>query len=187
MHSILPLFALAFAAAAPAVATEVVSLPQFRSVELRGGGDIVVRPGPVQRVTILEGSSQFTQFHVEPYRKLRIDACNNRCPRHYRLRIQIESPQVPDVAIAGGGAIRATGGFAPQSQLSAAVHGGGEIDLRAVQAASVSAAINGGGQISVAARNSLSAAVNGGGEIRYAGNPQVSMAVHGGGVVHAMN
>jgi hypothetical protein len=152
-------------------------------MELRGGGEVIVRPGAVQRVTILEGSSRFTQVYVAPTGKLRIDVCNNRCPRNYRLRVEVQSPQVPDVAIAGGGKIHAMGGFRAQRQLSAAVSGGGLIDMQAVDALDVSAAVNGGGQITVRPRATLSAAVNGGGAVRYLGNPHVSMAVRGGGAV----
>src|SRR4051795_4165715 len=99
MRSIIPLFALAFAVSAPALAAEVVPVPAFRSVELRGGGDVSIVPGPAQRVAIVEGRSQFTQVRVGRDGKLRIDACNNRCPRHYRLRIQVQSPRVPDLAV----------------------------------------------------------------------------------------
>jgi hypothetical protein len=186
MRSIIPLFTLAAAAAAaaaPALAAEAVPVPAFRSMELRGGGEVTLRPGPAQRVTLVEGSSAFTKFRVDRNGRLRIDACNRQCPRRYRLRIEIQSPRVPDVGVMGGGAIRAATGFAPQSSVSAAVNGGGSIDLRAVSAVRVSAAVNGGGQISVRPRTHLSAAVNGGGEVRYWGNPQVSMAVHGGGLV----
>ncbi len=187
MRSVLPLFAAAFAASAPALAAEHVPVAGFRSVELRGGGEVVVRRGPVQRVTILEGSSQFTRIHLVRDRKLRIDMCDGRCPSGYRLRVEVQSPDAPDVAISGGGSIRAAGGFAPQRHLSAAVHGGGTIDLRSVQASNVSAAVHGGGQVFVRPLNSLSAAVMGGGQVRYAGNPQVSMAVQGGGLVSPMN
>lgn len=183
MRSIIPLFTAAFMAAAPALAAEVVPVPSFRSVELRGGGEVMLRPGPVQRVAIIDGSSQVTRFRVRRDGQLQIDACNWNCPRHYRLRIEIQSPRVPDVAITGGGAIRAAGGFAAQSQVSAAINGGGVIELRSVEAASVSAAINGGGRIEVRPRRTLSAAVNGGGEVRYWGNPQVHTAIHGGGIV----
>ena len=165
MRSTIPLFAAALAASAPALALENVPVPGFRSVQLRGGGEITVRPGPVQRVTIVEGSRQFTTFRVERNGQLRIDACNYRCPRHYRLRIEIQSPRVPDLAVSGGGAIRAAGGFSATAHLSAAVNGGGSIDASAVDAANVSAAVNGGG------------------EVRYLGNPQVSMAVRGGWTV----
>src|SRR6476660_4219894 len=121
MRSILPLFAVALVASAPAVATELVPVSPFRSIELRGGGEVSIVPGPVQRVTLIDGSTQFTRFTADGRGKLRIDACNERCPHNYRLHIRIESPRVPDVAIQGGGTISAARGFAAQNQLSAAV------------------------------------------------------------------
>lgn len=184
MRSLLPLFVLAFASTAPALATEVVPLPSFDSVQLRGGGIVTVVPGPRQNVTIVEGSSRITRLHVEHNGQLRIDVCNGNCPSNYRLRVQIESPSVPDLAIAGGGLITAQGGFHPQGQLSTAINGGGKIDARAVEAHSVSAAVNGGGQLLVHPSGSLSAAVNGGGLVQYWGRPSaISQAVHGGGAV----
>lgn len=171
------------AAAVPALAAETVPVQPFRSIELRGGGDVVVRHGPAQMVTILSGSSQFTRFHVTRYGQLRIDACNERCPQHYDLRIEIVSPDAPDLAIQGGGAIAVAPGFAPQRQLAAAIDGGGRIDARSIAASSFDAAINGGGKIFAGRSSVLSAAVNGGGEIRYSGDPQVSTAIHGGGIV----
>jgi hypothetical protein len=183
MRSIAPIFAVALAISAPVLATEAVPVPAFHSVELRGGGDVLVVPGPVQRVTLIQGSTQFTRFRMRNDGQLQIDACNERCPRNYPLQIRIESPQAPNVAIAGGGTIRTGAGFAPQHQLSAVIKGGGTIDVRSVDATDVSAAVNGGGDIFVRARASLSAAVSGGGDIRYSGNPRVSMAVRGGGDV----
>jgi hypothetical protein len=177
------MFALALAASAPVLATETVSVPAFRSVELRGGGNVSVIPGPVERVTIVEGSSQFTHMRVDYDGQLKIDTCNERCPQNYRLRVQIQSPQVPNLAVSGGGSIGTSGGFAPQGHLAVAVNGGGNIDARALDVNSVSAAVNGGGNIFVRPRGSLQAAVNGGGHIRYAGNPSVTMAVRGGGSV----
>src|SRR6185295_14843371 len=181
MRSILPLFAVAFASAAPALATEAVPVSAFRSIQLRGGGEVTIRPGPVQRVTLVEGSSRITRFRVERGDQLRIDVCGGNCPRQYRLRIEIQSPSAPDLAIAGGGMIRVLNGFGPQRQLSAAVSGGGKIDALAVSAGDVSAAVHGGGLISVRPRANLSAAVNGGGEVRYSGSPRVSSAINGGG------
>jgi len=183
MRSFLPLFVVPLAIATPVLAAEVVPVPAFRSIELHGGGDVTIVPGQGQRVTIVDGSSQFTQFRVGRDGKLRIDACNNRCPHHYQLRIQIQSPRVPDLAIRGGGAIRVQGGYRAQSDLSAAINGGGKIDTRALDTAKVSAAVNGGGELLVRARSDLAAAVNGGGVIRYAGNPRVASAIHGGGLV----
>jgi hypothetical protein len=187
MRSMIPLFAVALAAAAPVLAAEYVPVAPFRSVELRGGGNVILRPAAAQRVTIVEGSTQFTEFRMRRDGQLQINTCNERCPHRYRLTVEIQSPRVPDVAVTGGGVIRASGGFAPQRQVSAAVSGGGAIDLRSVDTSDVSAAVNGGGQISVRPRRSLSAAVNGGGEVRYLGSPSVSMAVHGGGIVRPGN
>lgn len=187
MRSLLPLFTLVAAVSAPALATEQVPVAPFRSVQLRGGGEVTIRPGPAQRVVIVEGSSRITRLRVERDGRLKIDVCDGNCPRNYRLRIDIQSPHAPDVAIAGGGLIRAAGGFAPQRRLAAAIAGGGKIDVGAVQADRVEAAVHGGGLVSVRARSALSAAVNGGGEVRYAGNPSVSSAINGGGAVHRVN
>lgn len=183
MRSILPLFAAALAASAPVLATEIVPVPQFNSVELRGGGMVTVAPGPAQRVTILEGSSQFTRMRVERDGQLRIDACKERCPQVYRLRVEVQSPRVPDLAVDGGGQIITLPGFRPQSELSTAVNGGGKIDARSLEATQVSAAVNGGGELLVRPRAELSAAINGGGHVRYWGNPAVSSAIRGGGRV----
>ena len=187
MRTVALLLPLLLTAAAPAFAAEAVGVPAFQSVELRGGGDIIVRPGPAQRVVIVNGSTQFTSFHMRNGRQLVIDACNERCPQHYNLRIEIQSPRAPDLAIQGGGAIVAAPGFAPQPQLSAAIDGGGLIDARAVTATDVSAAVNGGGKILSGRSANLTAAVNGGGEIRYAASGNVTMAVHGGGNVRQGN
>jgi hypothetical protein len=183
MRSILPLFATALAASAPAFATELVNVPGFRTVELRGGGVVTVVPGPTQRVTIEQGSTQFTRMYVTSDGKLRIDTCNQRCPQHYRLQVVIQSPRAPDLAVSGGGLVTTAGGFNSQSQLAAAVNGGGRIDARSIDVVNISAAVNGGGEVLVRPRSSLSAAVNGGGHVRYWGNPNVSMAVRGGGSV----
>jgi len=163
MRRSLTLIAAVVTFAARAAAAEVVPVPQFRSVELRGGGSVTVVPGPVQRVTIVDGSSQFTHMRVERDGQLRIDTCVDQCPPSYRLRVAIQSPGVPDLAISGGGIIVAEGGFRPQPRLAAAV--------------------NGGGQVLVRPRSSLSAAVNGGGHVRYLGSPQVTSAIHGGGSI----
>lgn len=183
MRSIVPLFALAFVVSAPALAIENVPVPAFRSVELRGGGEVILRPGPAQRVAIINGSTQFTRIRVRRDGKLQIDACNERCPRHYSLKVEIQAPRAPDLGVMGGGSIRAASGFAPQPQVTVAVSGGGAIDVRAIEATNVTAAVNGGGKVDVRARRALTAAVNGGGEVRYWGNPAVTMAVHGGGIV----
>ena len=68
MRSTVPLFALALAASAPALATEIVPVPHFRSVELRGGGDVTVVPGPV---AARDASSRAAPVHPLPRRRAR--------------------------------------------------------------------------------------------------------------------
>jgi hypothetical protein len=187
MPSTLPLFAAALLVSAPVLAGEIVPTQNFRSVQLRGGGVVEVMPGPAQRVAILDGSSQVTRMHVDADGRLIIETCAERCPSGYRLKVQIQSPRVPDLAISGGGLMVAQAGFAAPMRFSAAVNGGGRIDAHAVPANSVSAAVNGGGEVLVQARSSLSAAVNGGGHVRYWGDPATSVAIHGGGGVTRAN
>jgi hypothetical protein len=176
------LLPLTLAAAVPAFAVETVPTSAFRSIELRGGGNVLVRPGRPQ-VTILEGSTQFTRFHVDGQQRLVIDACNDRCPRHYDLTIEVRYPTVLPMGVSGGGTISVAGGFGPQNAIAAGVEGGGTIDIRSVGADTIAAGINGGGKVLVGATKSLTASVNGGGDVRYSGNPSVTTAINGGGTV----
>jgi hypothetical protein len=168
--------------ATPAIAAETVTLAPIDSVGLTGGGHVVLRYGATQSVTLLQGSTQYTRFKVHG-KSLEIEACNSSCPHNYDLEIEIVLPRVDAVAIQGGGAIVAMAGFPAQHGIDAAVSGGGDIDLRAVQASDVDAAVNGGGEIKVAANRTLNAAVSGGGRIAYWGKPNVSEAVSGGGSI----
>jgi len=183
VRSIYPLFAIALVACPPAFASEIVPVPYFDAVGLRGGGEVEIVPGPAERVTIVEGSSRFTHIYVENQRSLRIDSCEGPCPPSYRLRIQIVSPRVPVLAVDGGGTMRIAPGFAPQRKLVAAVNGGGRIDARALASDDVTAAVNGGGDLLVRAGSALTGAVRGGGNIRYWGNPVVTSATQGGGSI----
>ena len=183
VRSIIPLFTCALLAAAPALASELVPVPHFKSVELRGGGEVIVQRGPVQRVTLIEGSSRYTRVRVVHDEKLAIDVCDSECPRNYRLKVIVESPNLPYLAVDGGGKVSTAGGFGGQEELVAAVNGGGLIDATSVPAGKATAAVNGGGEIKVRAVRALTAAVRGGGVVRYWGDPQVTSAIDGGGVV----
>ena len=162
----------------------VVPVGQFDSVGLRGGGHIVLRYGATERVTLLKGSTQYTTIRIENGRNLEIDACNDNCPMQYDLEIEIVMPRVTAVAISGGGHIESAPGFPTQGMITAAVHGGGSIDIRAINAADATAAVNGGGRIRLHSDKHLTAAVNGGGSIGYWGAPEVTSAINGGGSVH---
>ena len=181
---VVPLLTFGLLASAPALAAEQIPVPHFRSIQLSDGGDLTIVPGPVQRVVLVSGARDFTRFQMRRDGQLEISMeCNGRCPRNYALRVQIESPTVPDLAVSDGGTIVVQRGFTPQRRIGAAVSEGGTIDLRSLVVDAVSAAVNSGGDIYVRPRVSLAAAVNAGGDVHYSGNPQVTMAVHNGGEV----
>jgi hypothetical protein len=160
-----------------------VPVKPFDSIELRGGGHVALRYGAAQRVTLLSGSTRYTQLHIEDGRKLIIDACNSQCPWHYELQIDIVTPHISGLAISGGGHIEAANGFPPQNKIATAVDGGGNLDIRAIDARDATAAVNGGGKIHLRTDGRLNAAVEGGGSIRYSGNANVTQTVEGGGSV----
>jgi len=161
----------------------VVPVGHFDSVGLSGGGHIVLRYGASERVTLLKGSTQYTRFRVKDGHSLEIDACNADCPMHYDLEIEIVMPRVTAVAISGGGHIESAPGFPTQGMITAAVEGGGNIDIRAIDATNATAAVDGGGHIRLHTDKHLTAAVNGGGSIGYWGAAEVSSAINGGGSV----
>jgi hypothetical protein len=169
---------------AAAMAAEAVSVPPFRSIELRGGGHVTLRSGSEQRVTILSGSTRYTHFHVRHDDQLVIDACDEACPHHYDLEIGIVTPGITGVALSGGGEIVAERGFGHQPSIDTAIQGGGDIDVRSIAASRGDAAVDGGGNIRLRAERNLEAAVNGGGNISYWGDPAVISAVNGGGSVN---
>jgi hypothetical protein len=168
---------------APASAQQVVPVGPFDSIELEGGGHVIVKAGDVQQVRLLQGSTALTRFRIEDSRKLKIEACNNDCPHHYNLEVEITTPHLDALAISGGGRIESTGKFPATRHLAVAVEGGGTIDARSVDADNAEAAVNGGGVIKLKAHGNLTAAVDGGGDIRYWGNPRVTQAIEGGGRV----
>jgi hypothetical protein len=186
------LLAAAALIAAPAVANAQTTVPvdKFDSVELHGGGLITIRQGPVQRVTIIHGDPAIARIEVterDHGGKLIISPCRGSCWNwHNELEVQVETPDLGAVAIHGGGKILAEGPFRPRAAVSAAIHGGGVIDVKAMPSQSTSAEIHGGGKILVAAQTSLSAEIFGGGSIRYLGQPAVSTSIHGGGSVDSL-
>lgn len=181
MMRILTLLALAAALPLASASAEPVPVAGFRSIELVGGGTLIVRPGSTQRVELVEGSRGVSDFEVRNG-TLRIRACRTSC-RDYRLRVEVTTPRVEGLAITGGGSVRVQPGFRPQDRLAVAITGGGSIDADAVQANGVAASIRGGGSIDVHARSTLTASVQGGGSIDYRGDPRVTTAIQGGGSV----
>lgn len=182
LAAIIPL-SLALMVPAPAGAQATVPLPRFSSLELQGGGEVIVRHGPSQRVTLVRGSNELTDFTVDERGRLVIRACTGTC-RDYSPRIEIVTPDIRAAAIRGGGSIETEGQFPRPGSLALAVHGGGEIDAERTEARHIAASIHGGGTIRTRPVGALSASVRGGGEITYCGTPaSVASTVSGGGEI----
>lgn len=172
---------------APASAQQSVSVAPFDSIELEGGGHVVVSHGDMQQVRLIQGSTEYTRFVVEDGRKLRIEACRSDCPHDYDLEVEIVTPRIDALTISGGGHIEALPGFPAARKLALAVEGGGTINARAFDTANATAAVDGGGRIDLRADDRLTAAVNGGGNIHYWGRPGVTQAISCGGSVEHGN
>ena len=172
----------ALATAGAGAARTPVAVAAFDSLELQGGGRVTIRHGATQSVTLVRGNLETTRFTVRRDGKLEIDACVRNCP-DYELEVEIVTPVLEGVGIEGGGSIRAEGAFPDRDALALGISGGGEIDMRAIRAASVAAGINGGGSILAHARDRLVAGIDGGGEIRYLGEPTVTSGIDGGGSI----
>src|SRR5439155_25113819 len=138
------------------------------------------------RVTVIEDNHGRSRVEVVNHGdggRLILSSCRGTCWSSGRFEVQVETPVMSSVSIMGGGHIVAEGNFAPQGAVSAVIHGGGVIDLKAMPARSAAAAIHGGGKIVVAAQNSLAAEISVGGASRYLGQPSVSTSIHGCGPV----
>jgi hypothetical protein len=186
------LLAAAIAVAAPVAASAQTVMPtdKFTSVDLHGGGKITIRQGPVQRVTLVRGDPKEARFEVvdrDRGGRLIMSPCDHSCWGSRQFEVEIETPVLNGIDIHGGGHITAHGAFPAQNAVSAAIHGGGDIDMKDVPARSASAAIHGGGKIYVSAQSSLSASIMGGGAIRYLGQPTVNSEIHGGGTISPLN
>ena len=167
---------------APAVsAGTVLNVGPFDAIELRNGGQVVVRHGPARRVTLVEGDASIVRVAVDNGR-LRIDHCRD-CRHDRRMKLEVVVPALTALSIESGGTIVVADGFPDQPDLALAVAHGGRIDARALAADAVAAAVAQGGLIYTAPRRRLGASVNQGGMIFYWGDPSVTPAISGGGGV----
>ncbi|HZG09924.1 MAG TPA: DUF2807 domain-containing protein [Allosphingosinicella sp.] len=173
---------LALALAAPASAATDVSVGAFEGVRLVGGGEVRLRHGPVQKVSLIQGSAAVSSFRVENGKSLVIRACETSC-RNYKLVVEIVTPRIDAVSITGGGSIVSGTGFGAQPNLAASITGGGMLDLDSVPARHVAASIKGGGVIRTDARGSLAVSIVGGGSVTYLADPATTVAINGGGAV----
>ena len=187
----------AAALASPVMAAQTVAVPKFKAIELRGGGKLVLRHGPQQRVTLVSGSTNYTSLEVSgpstrrvgnvtinnSGESLVITACRAQCPRGYSPTVEVVSPDISAIAVSGGGNVEARGSFPRQSSLGISASGGAVMDVRSMAADSVGASASGGGVIRTRPMRNLGDSASGGGQIIYWGDPSVGISTSGGGSV----
>jgi hypothetical protein len=169
---------------APLPVQTPVQVGAFSSIELPRGGHVVLQRAPTQRVSLVRGSLDYTRLAVTDGGRLIIDKCFRKCPRGYRLELQILAPNVTGISLANGGSVQTRGSFPRQSDLAVSVSHGGTIDVRSMAPNRVTASVYHGGRILTVPQVSLSARVTQGGAITYWGDAQVRSSTEHGGVVH---
>ena len=171
-----------FLLASPPMQTSVQVGP-FSSIELPHGGHVVLQRAPTQRVSLVRGSLDYTRVAVTDGGRLIIDKCFRKCPRGYRLELEILTPNITGITLANGGRIQTRGSFPRQNDLSVSVSHGGIIDVRSMVANRVTASVYHGGRILTVPQASLAARVTQGGVITYWGDAQVRSSTEHGGEV----
>lgn len=184
MRSLVICAAVSALACAAANAATDLKLPPFSAIEARGGSQVILHRGPMQRVAVIKGDMNVASVTVVGD-KLVVQQCKNWCWHTGELVIEVTTPNaIQELTAHGGADILARGQFPRQPQLRATAHGGGDIDAKAIPVDAVVAEAHGGGDIHVQALSSLQAEAHGGGDIHYTGNPpKVQASTHGGGDV----
>lgn len=181
--TVISLAAVGLVTPGPVVAQTVVPLAPFTSVTLHDGGEVILRHGSAQRVTLLKGSASCARATVADGGRLVIDRRQGDCPRGSHPIVEVLTPEITDIMVMNGGTIRSDGSFPQQAEIEVAVGQGGTIDLRSMTVGVVTAGVNSGGRILTKPQRALVANIAHGGAITYWGNPNVKSRVDDGGVV----
>lgn len=159
-----------------------ISVKPFRSVTLRSGGEVILRPGSKQKVTMLEGNQDCVRVEVEDG-DLVIETTHHGCRKGDDLTVEVITPDIEEVMVTDGGTLRSLGAFPPSEKLLATVSDGGMLDIRSMKADEVLATVNSGGRILTRPVKNLLATVLQGGNITYWGEPHVISTIQHGGHV----
>ena len=174
---------LMFVMAGPISAQTVMRVGAFRSVELHSGGEVILRHGATQRVTLLKGDTGCARVGTHDGGRLLIEKYNGQCHHRYDLQVEIVAPEFAEVVVSDGGRLYSVGSFPRQREMRTAVRNGGSIDVRTIPADRIQASVEQGGRILVMPQTALSASVANGGQISYWGEPTIEKSIHNGGAV----
>ncbi|MBK5909913.1 hypothetical protein CCR85_00195 [Rhodothalassium salexigens] len=193
--------ALAVLAAGTALAdqTETRPLPPFHGVHMEGHGDLDIRVGGDQRVTLTADDLGKVETEVEDgILKIRQPTRRGWFSGDNDLDIEISVASLDEIKLSGSGDVEAEGidadsftlavsgsgdaelsGRCTSAKLS--MSGSGDIDARDLRAEDVVLSISGSGDASVHASGTLQVTVSGSGDVDVYGGPMVRQRVSGSG------
>ncbi len=182
-------------------ASQMREVGEFRSVSLTSSADVRVTVGPARSVRVTTDDNLIDKVvtRVEDGR-LEIGHERGNYRHKVKLVVDITTPQLVGVSIAGSGDARAEGldtdafkasisgsgsirAVGRCDQLDATISGSGDLRLEDLVARSVKVRIAGSGDARVHAHDKLDVSISGSGDVRYRGQPVVTKSVAGSGSV----
>jgi len=183
-------------------ATQTRDVAAFKSVELAGANNVVVRIGGEQSVVVKADDNLLDRVTTEVRSgTLVIDNTQGGFSTKSPMSVEVDVPTLNALTLSGSGNIVVTGveadsldvslpgsgtltGSGTAARLDVGVAGSGMVQFTELVAQAVRAAVSGSGSVFVTATESLDASVPGSGAIIYAGSPQdVTKSITGTGAI----
>jgi Putative auto-transporter adhesin, head GIN domain len=183
-------------------ATQTRKVAAFRSIELAGSNNVVIRVGETQSVVVRADDNLVDRVTTEVQSgKLVIATTPGSLTTKSPMSVEVALPTLTGLALTGNGNIAVDGidaeslevslpgsgtitGSGSATRLDVTVGGAGTVQFTRLVADVVRASVSRSGSIFVTATRSLDASVSGSGAILYAGNPQdVTKNVTGTGAI----
>ena len=180
--------------------SESRTVPAFRSVDLAGSINVVIRVGEPRSVRVYGDDNLIDRVTTDvSSTTLVIGTTPGSYATTSPMRVEVTVPSLNELTLSGSGTVMATGIEGPRltvtipgsgvvrasgstEELDAMVSGSGQAELDGVDARVVQAVVSGSGEIVVTAVESLDASVPGSGSIVYTGEPtSVTKSVTGSG------
>jgi hypothetical protein len=182
-------------------ATQIRSLPPFRSVDLAGASSVTVRIGGEQDVVVRADDNLIDRVETHVRNGVLVVAERGRLEPDVPLAVEVTVASLVGTRVMGSGALsvdRVHGrAFAAEvlgsgtltvagtvDRLDARLAGSGDMRLGALVARSVTATVPGSGRLEVHASRALDASIGGSGDIVYGGSPSaLEQLVTGSGAI----
>ncbi len=183
-------------------ATQARSVTPFRSIDLAGSNNVVIRVGGKQSVLVRADDNLLDRVTTEVQSgELVIANTPGSLTAKSPMSVEVNVPTLTALTLTGSGNIvvddiraenlkvRLPGsgtltGSGTATRLDVTVSGSGAVQFTRLVANDVSAGVSGSGSIFITATKTLDASVSGSGVIIYVGNPQdVTKSVTGSGAI----